>query len=379
MHTSHKWICTLIGCISMFFISCTQPARTAPQTDSASTQPDSVAPAKDTTQSDTLKKDTLTFVFCGDIMMGTTFPDTALPPNDGKNLFKDCLEWTVNADLTLGNLEGTLCDGGKTDKKPGKYCYAFRTPVKYVKNLVDAGFDYVSMANNHANDFGQEGILSTEQALSRNDIAFSGISGRKEYAVVERAGYRIGICAFGHNGYTIRHLDTARVKGILQQLRDTEKADILIVSFHGGAEGRDKAHLPQGKETFLGEDRGDLRRFAHLCIDLGADIVYGHGPHVPRCMELYNDRIIAYSLGNFCTPYGVSLTGISGYAPLLEVKTTGNGTFVKGHIHSMKQVRGIGPRLDQTHAAAQLIKSLTESDISNPGINIGNTGEITKK
>ena len=369
----------LAGCISIFYLSCTQQARTATQSDAATAAPDSISPEESAADSAIQRKDTLTFAFCGDIMMGTTFPDIMLPPQDGANLLKDCSKFTVSADMALGNLEGTLCDGGRTDKKQGKYCYAFRTPVKYVKNLTDAGFDYLSMANNHANDFGQEGILSTEQALTENGIAFSGISGRREYAVVERAGYRIGVCAFGHNNYTIRHLDTVRVKDIIQRLRDTEKVDILIVSFHGGAEGRDKAHLPMGHETFLGEDRGNLRTFAHLCIDLGADIVYGHGPHVPRCMEMYKDRLIAYSLGNFCTPYGISLTGISGYAPLLEVKTTGDGTFVSGHIHSMTQVRGIGPRIDQTHAAAQLIRSLTEADIKPSHINISTSGEITRK
>ena len=79
--------------------------------------------------------------------------------------------------------------------------------------------------------------------------------------------------------------------------------DIVIVSFHGGAEGSKALHVPYGQETFYGENRGHLREFTHTVIDAGADLVWGHGPHVLRGMEVYKDRLIAYSLGNFAT-YG---------------------------------------------------------------------------
>ena len=102
--------------------------------------------------------DTLTIAMTGDIMMGTTFPSIQLPPNDGRDIFRDTKEITLRADLAVGNLEGTLCDGGTTKKKPGPNCYAFRTPTKFGPRLTEAGYDYLSMANNHANDFGQFGI-----------------------------------------------------------------------------------------------------------------------------------------------------------------------------------------------------------------------------
>ena len=105
--------------------------------------------------------DTLTIAMTGDIMMGTTFPSTQLPPNDGRDIFMDTKEITSRADLAVGNLEGTLCDGGTTKKKPGPNCYAFRTPTKFGPRLTEAGYDFLSMANNHANDFGQFGIEST--------------------------------------------------------------------------------------------------------------------------------------------------------------------------------------------------------------------------
>ena len=332
-------------------------------------------------------KDTLTFAFVGDIMMGTTFPSRQLPENGGKDLFRDVKDILLSADIAAGNLEGTLCDGGTTTKKVSSICYAFRTPTSYTHYLKDVGFDFLSMANNHAHDFGQGGITSTEQQLQANGIAYAGIAGRQEYAIIEvpttqdsisrspGKTLKIGFCAFGHNSYTIMHTDTATVGRIVRKLR--QQVDILVVSFHGGAEGAKASHLPQGKELFLGENRGNLRLLAHQCIDLGADIVYGHGPHVPRCMELYKGKIVAYSLGNFCTPRSVSLKGISGYAPILEVKTDGEGNFIEGQIHSFIQQPGVGPRSDSQNRAAQLIRDLTASDIRDSNLTFSTDGKVT--
>ena len=233
------------------------------------------------------------------------------------------------------------------------------------------------MANNHANDFGQTGIESTERCLREQGIKFSGIAGRVESAVIERKGKKIGLCAFGHNSYTLKHTDLKTVERILNKL--VKETDIVIVSFHGGAEGRTKNHLPYGSESFLGENRGSLRELAHFCIDHGADVVYGHGPHVTRAMEVYKGRFIAYSLGNFCTPYNVSLTGISGYAPLVQITINTQGEFLHGKIHSMLQQRGIGPRTDKNNSAAREIKQLSEADVPNSKATIDNQGNIRLK
>ena len=320
--------------------------------------------------------DTIVIAMCGDIMMGTTYPERELPANDGKNLFDDTKPITLQADLAVGNLEGCLLDGGKSRKSPGKNSYSFRMPTSYGVNLQDAGYDFMSLANNHSKDFYDEGILSSEKVLDELGIAHSGVEGHNEYAIVERNGVKYGICAFGHNSYTINHTDQNRVKGILSKLRPL--CDILVVSFHGGAEGADRAHLPEGQENFLGENRGNLRQFTHLAIDNGADVVYGHGPHVTRCVEVYKGKFIAYSLGNFCTPYGMSLTGIKGYAPVVEIKIDSKGNFISGKIHSFIQQKGVGPRKDATNAVAKEMKKLSDADIKNPAIKIDEEGNITK-
>ena len=336
------------------------------------------APAASMTSDRRAKGGTLNLAFVGDIMPGTTFPDSRLPEKDGATLFKDVDSILTAADVAAGNMEGALADEGETTKKGGKFSYSFRVPTRYGKLIADAGFDFMSMANNHAFDFGLDGVKSTEATLHSNGIAYSGIGGRKESAIVERNGIRYGFCAFGHNSYTLKHADQENVKRIIGNLR--EKADIVIVSFHGGAEGTAHKHLPQGKEMFLGENRGDLRNFAHFCIDNGADVVYGHGPHVVRAVELYKNHFIAYSLGNFCTPSGVNISGISGYAPVLQLTVNAaDGTFVGGKINSFIQQRGKGPRRDPLNLVAKEIRSLTNADFSNPKLTIANDGTISKR
>lgn len=333
------------------------------------------------TRTNTTKRErhsTLSLAFVGDIMPGTTFPEKRLPENDGAKLFDDVKEILSNADIAAGNLEGVLADTGTTQKETGKFCYAFRIPTRYAKHLANAGFDFMSMANNHAYDFGQSGIESTEATLHEYGIAYAGIKGRKEVAIVERNGVRFGFCAFGQDHYTPLNTDFERAKRNIESLKGN--ADIIIVSFHGGAEGVKYRHLPYGQEMFLGEKRGDLRRFARFCIDCGADVVYGHGPHVVRAMELYKGHFIAYSLGNFCTPYGINITGISGYAPVLQLDiNTSDGTFARGKITSLIQQSGRGPRIDRQNVVAKEVRCLTLTDIPDSRLQINNNGTITKK
>ena len=130
---------------------------------------------------------------------------------------------------------------------------------------------------------------------------------------------------------------------------------------------------------FLGENRGSLREFAHFCIDNGADVIYGHGPHVVRCMEVYKDRFIAYSLGNFCTPYAISLSGLSGYSPVVDIRIKSDGSFISGMIHSFIQKRGLGPCRDAKNSVAKEISSLTLSDMPDSRIKIDAQGYIKLK
>jgi poly-gamma-glutamate capsule biosynthesis protein CapA/YwtB (metallophosphatase superfamily) len=157
------------------------------------------------------------------------------------------------------------------------------------------------------------------------------------------------------------------------------KCDILFVSFHGGAEGSGATHVTRKTEIFYGQNRGNVYDFAHQMIDAGADIVVGHGPHVARAMELYHSKLIAYSLGNFCT-YGMfNLRGVSGYAPLLQFKVNEKGNFVNGKIISFKQINEGGPIKDENYSAAQLIKKLSREDFPDNQLVIDEDGGISIK
>ena len=322
-------------------------------------------------------KDTIQFAFTGDIMMGTTYPEVQLPPEDGRLLFQHVAPIISGADIAAGNLEGTLCDGGTTTKKMSKVSYAFRTPTSYAPLLSQAGYDFLSVANNHVNDFGDFGLASTMKALDSIGIKYAGIQDVCEWSVLEKDGRRYGFCAFSHNRKTCDHRNYETVRRIIRELK--EQADFVIVSFHGGAEGSKHNRLPYGPETFVGENRGSLREMAHLCIDEGANIVFGHGPHVLRAVEVYNGRFIAYSLGNFCTPYGINLRGISGYAPVVTVRVLSDGTFIDGQVHPFIQQRGQGPLPDAEGLVIQEMKRLTELDMPGADFEITATGAILKK
>ena len=325
---------------------------------------------------------TVTLAFVGDVMMGTNFPSEAFVTKDrGATLFKDCRDLLKNADVAIANLEGACYEGtsGTTTKNPNSpKSYIFRMPADHLKHLVDCGIDAVGIANNHSNDFGTEGRRKTVNALNKVGIKHSGIVNMTEAASFERNGVKYVYLAFAATCKgTLNLNDYKEVKRLIAKYRP--ECDVLIVSFHGGAEGSKAQHVPRKHETFLGEDRGNVYEFAHLCVDEGADIVVGHGPHVPRAMELYKGHLIAYSLGNFCTPYKVNLSGVSGQAPLLEVKLNAkDGTFKSGKIHSFIQSRGVGPRLDNSHSAAKTIRRLTQDDIPSR-LSISAEGDLTKQ
>ncbi|MDH5571839.1 MAG: CapA family protein, partial [Gammaproteobacteria bacterium] len=125
-----------------------------------------------------------------------------------------------------------------------------------------------------------------------------------------------------------------------------------------------------------GEDRGDSVSFARAVIDSGADLVIGHGPHVPRALEYYKNRLIAYSLGNFCTYWGISVNEAKGLAPILQVELDENGRFLTGQIVSAIQVRPKGPVPDPQHSAAKLMAELTRTDFPDSGLSISGEGRI---
>jgi hypothetical protein len=317
----------------------------------------------------------LRFALGGDTMMGSPLTGPGLPKNDGATLFDAYAESMKAADVTFLNLEGVLLDSGKSHKCPDEEsttCYAFRSPVRYAQNLVDAGVDVVSFANNHANDFGPAGRTSTVNTLNAAGIKIAGPL--DQTAILEVGGARVGVLGFATSplGGDVRDVDLA--VAMVQEM--TEKADLVVVSFHGGAEGAKAQRVPIGTETFLGENRGDVRRFAHAVIDAGADLIVGHGPHVLRGMEVYKERLIAYSLGNFVTYGGFSLRGMNGLSVLVEVDLHPDGRLAAGRIISGRQIPPGGPLLDPEAEAVAVIRELSTVDFGETALKLDDDGRF---
>ncbi len=309
----------------------------------------------------------------GDVMLGTTVPEGHLPPDGAGSVIADVRPLLEDADLTFINLEGPLCDTGETKKcRSSKNCYAFRSPTEYGQSLKEAGVDLASTANNHSGDFGEECRRATEATLDSLGIAWSGAPGT--VATVERNGLRIGMVAF-HTSPSCNHLNNHTTAAGLVRVAAAEH-DIVIVSFHGGAEGGKALHVPRGREKFHGEDRGDLRAFSRAVVDAGAHLVIGHGPHVVRGIEFYKGRLIAYSLGNFATYGRFNLRGPQGLGAVLEVELDRVGDFTAGRILPTKQVdRGIAVP-DPKGAVIKLMRELTEEDFPDTGARISDDGTV---
>ncbi|MCO6565197.1 MAG: CapA family protein [Apibacter sp.] len=324
--------------------------------------------------------DTVTITAVGDIMIGSNYPSISYLP--GVNILEEIKPvLKEKTDLIVGNLEGTLFDSGGKPKSctNPNFCFVFRTPFAYGRYLKEAGFDFLSMANNHSNDFGSMGRIATEKNLKSLGIQYAGILKHSEYAIKEKNGIRYAFIGAGHNVGLVSSIYYTDIKRIIKEVRP--KVDIVIVMFHGGGEGASYQHIPFKNEFYAGENRGNVVEFAHACIDSGADLILGSGPHVARAIELYNNKFIAYSLGNFATYGKITLTGPNGNAPILKIKTDVKGNFISCHVVSIIQSKGSkkGPEIDHNHRAYNYIKHLTLTDFPNNRFIFTSSGEIKVK
>lgn len=321
--------------------------------------------------------DVITLAAVGDIMMGSDYPDPKLPPEDGKGIFDSVKHILQGHDIVFGNLEGPLLDSRNESTKcrTRGSCYAFRTPTRYVEHLKEAGFTALGIANNHASDFGEEGRESTIDALESAGIrpvggpliARSLVKGRK----IAVAGFSFSTST----PYSYSILDIKEAQRIVEGLKRDN--DLVIISFHGGAEGIYAQRLYKGPEKFLGEDRGDVIRFSRAVVDAGADMVIGHGPHVLRAIEIYKGRLIAYSLGNFLTYARFNIRGPSGIGAVLQASLDARtGAFMAGRLVPVRLLNEGVPEPDPERRGISLMRRLTRQDIPSPRIEIMDDGAI---
>lgn len=317
----------------------------------------------------------------GDIMLGSQTPRPVIPPNDG-TFFKDSIATYFDcADIRFGNLEGVFVNG---DVKPTKCseasrnagrCYEFGMPENLAPILTDLDFNVLSQDNNHVTDYGYSGIKNTKEILDTLGIK---CMSKKDYVTFDLCDRKIALVAFGFSSESYQVSDLETTKEVISSLKDT--FDIVIVSFHGGAEGSKHTHTKNATEIFYGENRGNLVQFAHTAIDAGADLILGHGPHVLRAMEVYKNKLICYSLGNFLTYGNVNIRGVNGLTIILNIYIDEDtGDLLYGDLIPAKQVdRGI-PVFDESYGAIKEIKMLSTSDFPESPLIISDDGALSIK
>ncbi len=317
----------------------------------------------------------------GDVMLGSYTPRTILPPQDGKFFADSIGRYLKGADIVFGNLEGTFV---KAEMKPQKChessrrrgrCYEFGMPPTLVPVLRQMGFTVMSMDNNHVSDYGDAAYQYSKMLLAEQGIAFAPKKGLAEITIRNK---KVAIVAFGFSETSYQVSDPKYATQVIDSVK--KHYDLVLVSFHGGAEGKDAQHVENKTEMFYGENRGNLIEFAHSVIDAGAAVVIGHGPHVLRALELYKNKLIMYSLGNFLTYGNMNIQGITGIGAIVEVEIDEqSGDFKRGKIIPTRQIEPGYPIYDAQNRAIAIIKSLTETDFPNTPLTIMDDGTLSVK
>jgi Bacterial capsule synthesis protein PGA_cap len=312
----------------------------------------------------------ITLNWVGDMAMSS---ENGLPPGGLQAALAPIRGVLQGADVTTGNLEGTLSTGGvsKCGSGPASECFAFQAPPSVAGDLRALGFGLVNQANNHSLDYGQSGRQQTIAALRQYGLAYTGLPG--QLTTLDVKGVRVAFLGFAPYRYTASLLDIPAAQQMIRQAR--RQAQVVVVFIHAGAEGTDQIHTPTGSESFLGEDRGDTRGFAHAAIDAGASVVLGSGPHVIRGVEAYRGHLIAYSLGNFLGYHTLGSGGTLSESGLLHLTLSSTGAVEAAHWYSLQLDGGL-PRLDPSNASAQLAGELSAEDFPSDHFVIDSTGEF---
>lgn len=302
----------------------TQPATASPRP--AETIRPSETPSPSPNPTNTLSGQ-VTLAAVGDLMLGRSVGEQILQKGP-EVVFAEVQSVLAAADLRVGNLECALTDAGAAEA--GK-TYTLKAPPEAAAALKAGGFDLVSLANNHALDYGQEGLQEAQKLLGGQGIASIGAG--KDYeaahapAILERNGLRLAFLGYVNvpeerDGFDPRAWTATRdhfgvawadPQAMVVDIRKAKsQADVVIVLLHAGFEIGE----------YMSTLSGDQREAAHAAIDAGAAVVIGSHPHQLEAIELYHGGLIAYSLGNFVFD---DYRGIANASIILQVRLDRNG------------------------------------------------------
>lgn len=233
----------------------------------------------------------VTLVFGGDVMLAANLPPFA-PYNPAplpyRFLFERIAPFIRDADLAFANLENPISGNGKRLNKE----FAFNAPPDAAPALAEAGFDAVSLANNHCLDFGVKALSDTLSHLAEAQVQYAGIAPQPP-AVLEAKGLRVALLSYlaapvyptEFRGFAVQPAmaDKDRIIADITAARD--KADLVVVALHWGCD-------------FVPRHNAAQQTLARALIDAGAHVIAGHHPHVQQEAEYYRNGVILYSMGN---------------------------------------------------------------------------------
>jgi hypothetical protein len=281
----------------------------------------------------------------------------------------------LHGDVVFANLEGTLALDGSPKCAPYGVngCFTFRADPASARELRRAGFTVMNVANNHALDYGAAAQAETIAALHAAHIASDGLPG--QISVVRTGKLRVAFIGAAPYRWAQSLLDVPATAKLVEKA--TGLADLVVVYMHAGAEGSSADHVPTGPETFLGEQRGEPRAFAHAMIDAGAALVVASGPHTLRGMEWYHGHLIAYSLGNLAGSNTLSTSGTLSQSALLSVTLTSTGALAAAKVIPLRLVGPGTPEYDPTGAAVSMIRTLSDDDFKGAAVRLAADGTVT--
>lgn len=291
-----------------------------------------------------------------DIRLAAT-GDLVFSENSGinRNAFNDFLPLLNKADLVLGNLEGPITDANTPRKPyvPGR-SYSFRFPIDTAQILKKANFHILSIANNHAQDYGPAGFADTQRHLTAAGIEYTGLKG--SYLIRTVKGLRVGVIALAHYPAYNNVLEIEATAKLVAEVR--AKSDLVVLFYQLGGEGDAFALISNDDEVFLGEQRGNARKFAAAMIKAGAGALIGHGPHLVRAAECMNGVPVLHSIGNFVSVGGLSVQNLANVSAFPELLFDASGKFKSVRIVPVTFGSERLPKIDPSGRSVHLINWL---------------------
>lgn len=299
----------------------------------------------------------ISLIAVGDIMLSRSVEAVMIKKKDFKFPFYSLSNFLNSADITFGNLETSIIAGRPILTNE----FSFRTDPKSIQGLTLAGFDILSLANNHTPNFGRAGLEKTFSVLNDAKIKYVGAGLNNNQAgapvILEKSGIKIGFLAYTYNSNIPKNyfagpkepgVNPANIEKMKKDMANLKnQVDFIVVSIHDGTEYQFIANKSQVN-------------FAKAAIDAGANLIIGHHPHVVQNFEKYKDGYIFYSLGNFVFDQLWSLPTQQGLALKLKISKRKINSI---EFFPIKINKSFQPEFAKTNDSQNVVTRLKNKDI----------------